>query len=369
MSVQYGINYFANQTVFDKVTPDMIDLVDPYWKQFPPMNPLWHSILAFVLSILTFVALSGNWMVCYIFLSTKSLRSPSNLLVVNLAFSDFMTMITMGPPMVYNCIFETWVLGPLACTLYGMVGSLFGCVSIWTMVLIAMDRYNVIVKGLAAKPMTSGRALGMLFIVWLAAGVWTVLPLFGWGRYVPEGNMTACGTDYITKTWMSRSYIIVYSAWAYFSPLLLIIYFYSHILKAVGVHESNMRAQAKKMNVASLRSDNKNASVEAKLAKVALTTITLWFMAWTPYLIINYMGIFDAAARLNPVSTIWGSLFAKTGSVYNPIVYGISHPRYRAALYKKFPSLSCNETTTDTATTSGISVSTVIPMEEKAEEQ
>lgn len=32
------------------------------------------------------------------------------------------------------------------CELYGMFGSLFGCASIWTMVMIALDRYNVIVK-------------------------------------------------------------------------------------------------------------------------------------------------------------------------------------------------------------------------------
>jgi hypothetical protein len=32
------------------------------------------------------------------------------------------------------------------CELYAMAGSMFGCGDIWTMVFIAMDRYNVIVK-------------------------------------------------------------------------------------------------------------------------------------------------------------------------------------------------------------------------------
>lgn len=38
-------------------------------------------------------------------------RTPSNLLVVNLAFSDFLMMFTMAPPMVINCYYETWVFG------------------------------------------------------------------------------------------------------------------------------------------------------------------------------------------------------------------------------------------------------------------
>lgn len=103
-----------------------------------------------------------------------------------------------------------------------------------------------------------------------------------------------------------------------------------------------MREQAKKMNVASLRSSEaQNTSAECKLAKVALVTISLWFMAWTPYCIINYTGIFEGA-KITPLATIWGSLFAKANAVYNPIVYGISHPRYRAALFARFPSLACS---------------------------
>uniref|UniRef100_A0A182KGL2 G-protein coupled receptors family 1 profile domain-containing protein n=1 Tax=Anopheles christyi TaxID=43041 RepID=A0A182KGL2_9DIPT len=69
-------------------------------------------------------------------------------------------------------------------------------------------------------------------------------------------------------------------------------------------------------------------------------------MAWTPYLVINFAGIFKAAP-ISPLATIWGSLFAKANAVYNPIVYGISHPKYRAALYQKFPSLACQDSPVD----------------------
>lgn len=42
--------------------------------------------------------------------------------------------------------YTNYIKGPFACELYGMTGSLFGVTSIWTMVFIALDRYNVIVK-------------------------------------------------------------------------------------------------------------------------------------------------------------------------------------------------------------------------------
>ncbi|KYN32703.1 Rhodopsin [Trachymyrmex septentrionalis] len=340
---------FGNQTVVDKVPPEMLHMVDVHWYQFPPMNPLWHGLLGFAIGVLGTISIIGNGMVIYIFTTTKSLRTPSNLLVVNLAISDFLMMLCMSPAMVINCYYETWVLGPLFCELYGMAGSLFGCGSIWTMTMIAFDRYNVIVKGLSAKPMTIKGALIRIFAIWLFTILWTIAPLFGWNRYVPEGNMTACGTDYLTKDIVSRSYILFYSIFVYFMPLFLIIYSYFFIIQAVAAHEKNMREQAKKMNVASLRSaENQSTSAECKLAKAsllacklsALMTISLWFMAWTPYLVINFSGIFETT-KISPLFTIWGSLFAKANAVYNPIVYGISHPKYRAALFQRFPSLAC----------------------------
>nr|APY20546.1 long wavelength sensitive opsin [Adalia bipunctata] len=347
-SAQRSGGFGGNLTVVDKVLPDMLHMVHPHWYQFPPMNPLWHGLLGFVIGILGFVSVAGNGMVINIFCGAKSLRTPSNLLVVNLAFSDFLMMFTMAAPMVINCYYETWVLGPLFCELYGMFGSLFGCASIWTMTFIALDRYNVIVKGLSAQPLTKKTAMLRILFIWAMSALWTAAPMFGWNRYVPEGNMTACGTDYLTQTWLSKSYILVYSFFVYFLPLFTIIYSYWFIVQAVAAHEKSMREQAKKMNVASLRSSEASqTSAECKLAKIALMTITLWFFAWTPYLVTNFTGIFEGA-KISPLATIWCSLFAKANAVYNPIVYGISHPKYRQELQKKYPSLVCANEPDDT---------------------
>nr|QWV42727.1 long wavelength sensitive opsin [Trox sp. CRS 2021] len=349
----------GNMTVVDSVLPDMLHMIDPHWYQFPPLNPLWHALLGFAIGVLGFISVVGNGMVLYIFGGTKSLRTPSNLLVMNLAFSDFLMMACMAPPMVINCYYETWVLGPFFCELYAMFGSLYGCASIWTMTMIALDRYTVIVKGLSAQPLTAKGAMLRILLVWIFSILWTIAPLFGWNRYVPEGNMTACGTDYLTKDWFSRSYILVYSIFVYFLPLFTIIYSYFFIVQAVAAHEKNMREQAKKMNVASLRSSEAaQTSAECKLAKVALMTISLWFMAWTPYLVTNFTGIFEGG-KISPLATIWCSLFAKANAVYNPIVYGISHPKYRQVLHQKFPSLSCADKPDDaTSVASGATQAT-----------
>jgi len=334
-------NPFGNYTVVDAASRDLLPLVDPHWYQFPPMNPLWYGMLGFVMFVIGCCATLGNAMVVYIFMTVKNLRSPANLLVLNLAFNDFIMISSMFPPMVVNCYYQTWAFSAFACEIYGFIGSLCGTVSISTMIFITMDRYNVIVKGISAKPLTSGGAILRIGFAWTYSFLWTVAPFFGWNRYVPEGNLTACGTDYLSEDFLSQSYLYIFSVFSWLLPLFFIVGAYSKIVKAVFAHEKQMKEQAKRMGVKSLRNEEaQKTSAECRLAKVALMNVSLWFMAWTPYLIINFVGMNDKT-KITPLFTIWGSLFAKANSIYNPIIYAISHPKYRAALEKKLPCLAC----------------------------
>ncbi|XP_042221440.1 rhodopsin-like [Homarus americanus] len=348
-------NPYGNYTVVDTVPKEILHMVDAHWYQFPPMNPLWYGLLMLFMIVMGFLSVAGNFVVIWVFMNTKSLRSPANLLVVNLAFSDFLMMFLMFPPMVITCYWRTWVLGAFFCELYAFFGSLFGCVSIWSMVWITLDRYNVIVKGVSAEPLSSKGALLRIAGTWILTLGWCLPPFFGWNRYVPEGNMTACGTDYLNETALSRSYLYVYSVFVYFIPLFVTIYSYFFIVKAVASHEKTMRDQAKKMGVKSLRNEeSQKTSAECRLAKVAMMTVTLWFIAWTPYLAINWAGMLNKSI-VTPIFSIWGSVFAKANAVYNPIVYAISHPKYRTALEKKLPCLACNgdnDNVSETASTS-----------------
>ncbi|ROT69179.1 rhodopsin [Penaeus vannamei] len=187
-------NPYGNYTVVDTVPQSMLHMVHSHWYQFPPMNPLWYGLLGFWMTIMGTLSVAGNFVVIWVFMNTKSLRTPANLLVVNLAISDFFMMLTMTPPLLVNAYWGTWILGAFFCEVYAFLGSFFGCVSIWSMVFITADRYNVIVKGVSAEPLTSGGAMMRIAGTWLFTLAWCLPPFFGWNRYVPEGNMLACGT-------------------------------------------------------------------------------------------------------------------------------------------------------------------------------
>ena len=334
-------NPYGNYTVVDAAPKDMLDLVDPHWYQFPPMNPLMYDLLGFVIGVVGAMAWLGNFTAIYIFMTTKALRSPANMLVVNLAISDFIMITCMSPPMVICCYYRTWAFSRFSCQLYAFIGSICGLASISTMVFITEDRYNVIVKGISGKPLSSGGAFLRILVIWVFAAFWTLPPFFGWNRYVPEGNLTACGTDYLSEGFKSQSYLYALSIFGWLLPLIWIIFAYFNIVGKVFAHEKQMKEQAKRMGVKSLRNEEtQKTSTEMKLAKVALMNVSLWFIAWTPYLIINFAGMLKKD-MVNPLFTIWGALFAKANAMYNPVIYAISHPKYKAVLEKKMPCLFC----------------------------
>lgn len=70
-----------------------------------------------------------------------------------------------------------------------------------------------------------------------------------------EGLLVTCSYDYLTEDWSHKSFVLYAFIGNYLIPMSIVIFFYSQIVKAVVSHEAALKAQAKKMNVESLRSN------------------------------------------------------------------------------------------------------------------
>ena len=124
----------------------------------------------------------------------------------------------------------------------------------------------------------------------------------------------------------------------YFTPLTMIGCFYTSIVKAVVAHERALKVQAKKMNVDSLRSaGDKEESAEIKIAKVAITNVLLWFCIWTPYATVSSFPSLGMSHLLTPSTAAIPGFVAKLASCLNPLVYAVSHPKFREAMAREFP--------------------------------
>jgi len=334
-----GFGYPSGVTVADLASPQIKHMINPHWNNYPPVNPMWHYLLGVIYCFLGLFSFLGNGTVIYLYLKVKKLRTPSNLLICNLAVLDFNMLVTNFPFFAYNSFSGgQWMFSAFYCEVYAFCGFVTGLGAIWSLACITYDRYNVIVHGVSGKPLTFGKAGAMVLFIWVNAVVTSLAPFFGWGRYIPEGILDSCTTDYLSRDFNNRSYGIFIFVWCYIIPLMSLVYFYFFIVKAVVSHESAMRAQAKKMNVSNLRSTGtEGESAEMRVAKVAVFNVALWFLCWTPYCAVNFVGLFMDQSPITPLVSLLPALLAKSCSTYNPMVYALGHPRFRAAMEEHIP--------------------------------
>jgi len=342
-SMTFG--YPPGTSIID-IQPDyMKAIINPHWAKFPPVNPMWHYVLGLVYCILWFLGFCGNFLVVWLFNKHTPIRTPSNFLVVNLCLSDLIMMTTNCPIFIYNCFNGgVWSVAPAYCEIYACLGAVTGVCSIWTLAMISADRFNIICNGFSGPKLTKGRASAMCVGAWGVAVFVAACPIFGWGGYGPEGILTSCSFDYLSQDISTVTYNLFMIIFDFFVPLMIIVGSYFMIVKAIWKHEDAMRAQAKKMNVKSLRTQDANDQrAEIRIAKTAIFNICLWIICWTPYTVITYQGCIGKFEGLKPLTTTLPALLAKSASVYNPIVYAIGHPKYRQAMTIHLPGFCVHE--------------------------
>nr|APY20653.1 ultraviolet sensitive opsin [Pogonus chalceus] len=323
------------------VPPSELIHIPEHWLTYPEPEASIHYLLGLLYIGFFVVACLGNGLVIWVFSTAKSLQTPSNIFVVNLAICDFIMMLKT-PIFIYNSFSRGFATGHVGCQIFAFMGSLSGIGAGMTNACIAYDRYTTIAKPFDGK-LTRTKALFMTGCIWAYTIPWGILPLLEiWGRFVPEGFLTSCTFDYLMNTFDNHMFVAVIFTFSYVVPMSLIIYYYSQIVSHVVSHEKALREQAKKMNVESLRSNQnqQSTSVEIRIAKAAITVCFLFVASWTPYAVLALIGAFGNQALLTPGVTMIPACACKFVACIDPYVYAISHPRYRVELQKKITVVS-----------------------------
>ncbi|KAM9336245.1 melanopsin-A-like [Symphorus nematophorus] len=299
-----------------------------------------HYTIGVVILAVGITGMLGNFLVIYAFCRSRGLRTPSNIFIINLAVTDFLMCLTQTPIFFITSMHKRWIFGKKGCELYAFCGALFGICSMMTLMVIAVDRYVVITRPLASLGVMSRRkALSIVAAAWVYSMGWSLPPFFGWSAYVPEGLMTSCSWDYMTFTPSVRSYTMLLFTFVFFIPLFIIIFSYCCIFRAI---RHTTRAITKINNCEGTRDSAKRfhkMRSEWKMAKIALIVILLFVISWAPYSCAALTAFAGYADMLTPYMNSVPAVIAKASAIYNPIIYAITHPKYRSALNKYIPYL------------------------------
>ncbi|GAB0096250.1 Opsin [Sergentomyia squamirostris] len=303
------------------VDADFLNSISMFWLRAKPPTAQEHFAMGLAYICMMILGITGNSLVIFMFCRCRSLRTPANTLVINLALSD-LGMMAKIPVVIYNSFNHGPALGTLACRIYGFVGGLTGTVSIGTLTAIAIERYYVIVYPLNGQR-NSVQLRFVITFIWMYALFFSGIPLanIGLGQYVPEGYITCCSFDYLSPSFNAKIFLIVYFVCAWCTPFVTIAFCYMQILRAVAFAN---RVQCSK---------DRNKT-EVKLAAVVFGVITLWFVAWTPYAIVALLGISKYRFHITPLGSMLPAFFCKAAACFNPYVYALTHPRFRQEMQR-----------------------------------
>ena len=196
-SEEKSMNLTGNQTGSDEMTlvgQGNGEFQLPYYKEAE-----WLEILRLTFQVsFAFIGVVGNVIVCFVITSQPQMHTVINYFIRNLAIADLGILLLAFPLAVVkeqNPFY--WPLGECTCRYVLPLSDIFFGVSVWSITLIAVDRYRAIVRGTLPKRGLAvfKSARWMVACVWMLSFLIISMPLYfvmDFTDYRPDFNMVDC---------------------------------------------------------------------------------------------------------------------------------------------------------------------------------
>nr|XP_046259418.1 teleost multiple tissue opsin 2b [Scatophagus argus] len=277
------------------------------------LSPTGFVVLSVVLGFIMTFGFLNNFIVLLLFCKFKKLRTPVNMLLLNISVSDMLVCVFGTTLSFASSIRGKWLLGRSGCSWYGFINSCFGIVSLISLVILSYDRYSTLTVYNKRGP-NYRKPLLAVGGSWLYSLFWTVPPLLGWSSYGIEGAGTSCSVSWTVQTAQSHAYIICLFIFCLGLPVLVMIYCYGRLLLAV-------RQVGKIRKTAARRR-------EYHILFMVLTTAACYLLCWMPYGVVAMMATFGPPNIISPVASVVPSLLAKSSTVINPLIYILMNKQF-----------------------------------------
>lgn len=132
------------------------------------LSPLWPLYVTTYVSI-SLVAIGGNLVILYLILRLPSMRTVTNLFMLNLALGDLLMAVLCIPfTSASNLLLRSWPFGSVLCGLVSYAQAASVLASAYSLLFISLDRYNALVRPLRRR-CTKQHVHRFIGLIWLLA--------------------------------------------------------------------------------------------------------------------------------------------------------------------------------------------------------
>ncbi|XP_029465706.1 neuropeptide FF receptor 2 [Rhinatrema bivittatum] len=328
----------------------------PAWSNVSYVNFYLHQppvAAVFIVSYLFIFLLCmlGNGVVCFIVVSSKHMRTVTNLFILNLAVSDLLVGIFCMPTTLVDNIIAGWPFGNTICKMSGMVQGISVSASVFTLVAIAVDRFRCIVYPFKQK-LTISTAVVIIAVIWvLAVAIMCPSAVMS---HVKEDKHFRVILGYSNKTspiywcqenWpnpeMRKIYTTVLFANIYLAPLSLIVIMYVRI--GITLFKTAIPVGVKHGHDQHHFVSKKKQKVIKMLIIIALLFILSWLPLWTLMMLSDYANLTEFESQvINIYIYPFAHWLAFFNSSINPIIYGFFNENFRRGFQAAFKLQLCS---------------------------
>ncbi|XP_070771067.1 trace amine-associated receptor 13c-like [Enoplosus armatus] len=283
-----------------------------------------ETILTYiVLSSISLLTATLNLLVIISISHYKQLHTPTNLLLLSLAVSDFLVGLLMFFQIVL--IDGCWFLGDLTCTLYHVFDYIITSASIGTMVLISVDRYVAICDPLHySTKVTQTRVRICVCLCWMCSALCHSLLLKD--NLEQPGRYTSCtGECVVVIDYIAGLADLLLS---FIGPVTVIIVLY---MRVFVVAVSQARAMRSHITAVTLQCSVKVTAKksEMKAARTLGVVIAVFLICVCPYFGVALTG---QDTLLNASSAAFVICLFYFNSCLNPVIYAFFYPWFRKSI-------------------------------------
>ncbi|XP_066495074.1 C-X-C chemokine receptor type 3-like [Tiliqua scincoides] len=253
---------YYNNSCGDCSSPCNIYTIQAFEKVFLPI----FYILIFLLG------LWGNIMVLVVLLRAKESLPGTDVFIFNLALADILLVVTL--PFWVTQAVHGWIFQGFLCKVVGGIFKINFYASIFFLICISIDRYLSIV---CVIRMYNRRKSSLVLLASLAVWVLCILLtvpnfIFLNTEYHSRQNLTSCSLIFVlhsAKVW-KIGLSIFNQVVAFFLPLVAMGFCYICVILTL-LHSKGFQKH--------------------KALKVIFAVVAVFFLCWTPYYLVQFVGI------------------------------------------------------------------------------
>ncbi|XP_028514443.1 melatonin receptor type 1C-like [Exaiptasia diaphana] len=282
-----------------------------------------------VSSSLIVAATLGNFLVLWIVYRNRNLRTIPNQFVISLAVSDILMAGICAPPCLSVLVAGRRTFSNFVCQLQGFAIACLACVSLLTMMLVAVNRYFLIVRPQKYQRIfTPTNTKLMIVSVWILSLMEPLPYLLSGHHYEYHPGKVFCFQVLRINFYTLLGYVYVVV------PLVILTACYWKVFRVLRQHKVRVRKLRSSCAFDCTSSRQVVSFEDINVTRTLFITVCGFLICWIPISIVDFIGFFQGTWALPRQVYLMYTFLGQLSTTLNPVIYGVMNKTFREE-YKK----------------------------------